>query len=152
MRTTFIADVHLGKLARLLRLLGFDTLYRNDFTKQELVSTSNGEERILLSRDGSFVKRGSARYFIVASEDPMVQLKEVATQFGFKEQLLPFTRCMACNGLLESVPKESVAPLLEPNTLGYYTEFWRCTNCGRVYWKGSHYEKMLKTVELINNP
>lgn len=149
MRIIFVADVHLGKLARLLRLLGFDTLYRNDFTKQELVSISHEKDRILLSRDAQLAKRGLSRYFIVTSEDPMLQLKQVVMQFSLKEQFLPFSRCIACNGLLETASKESVAPLLEKNTRQYYTEFWKCTDCGRIYWKGSHYERMLKTIEFI---
>lgn len=149
MPITFVADVHLGKLARLLRLLGFDTLYRNDSTKQELVSISYEEDRILLSRDAKLEKQGPPRYFIVTDEDPMVQLKEVVMQFGLKDQFLPFSRCIACNGLLETVSKESVASLLENKTRQYYTEFWKCTDCGRIYWKGSHYERMLKTIEFV---
>ena len=151
MRNTFIADVHLGKLARLLRLLGFDTLYRNDFTKPELVKISSDEGRMLLSRDAGLAKHSAIRYFIVSSEDAMQQLKEVALQFDLKEHLLPFSRCIACNGVLQTVSKESVTPLLEENTRKYYTEFWQCSQCKRIYWKGSHYQRMLKTVEYVKN-
>ncbi|MGZ3951288.1 MAG: Mut7-C RNAse domain-containing protein [Flavisolibacter sp.] len=149
MRDMFIADVHLGKLARLLRLLGFDTLYRNDFTKSELARISREEDRILLSRDREFAKYAT-RYFIVSSEDPMLQLKEVVAHFNLKELLLPFSRCIACNGTLEKVSQESVAHLLQKTTREYYSEFWQCADCRRVYWKGSHYERMLKTVEYVN--
>jgi len=150
MRIAFIADVHLGKLARLLRLLGFDTLYHNDFTKQELVEISSKEERILLSRGMRFVKHFPSRYFMVSAEDPMLQLRELVNHFNLKEQFVPFSRCIACNGILESVSKESVSHLLEKNTNDNFSEFWQCTICRRVYWKGSHYERMLKTVEYIN--
>jgi len=149
MQNRFIADVHLGKLARLLRLLGFDTAYKNDYTKEELINVSDNEERILLSRNTGLSKHGPRHYFIVSDEEPMRQLKQVVINFHFNGNVLPFSRCIACNGILEPVQKERILPLIEKNTGDYYHEFWQCDHCKRVYWKGSHYERMLKTVEQI---
>jgi uncharacterized protein len=145
----FIADVHLGKLARLLRLLGFDTAYKNNLTKEELVTISSEEKRTLLSRDSSIAKVGLQQYLIVTTEDPLQQLKQVVKDLRLTNHFQPFSRCIACNGNLEMVPKESILPLLGKNTKEYYHEFWQCNNCKRIYWKGSHYERMLKTIERI---
>jgi uncharacterized protein len=145
----FIADVHLGKLARLLRLLGFDTAYKNNFTKEELVTISSEEKRTLLSRDSSIAKVGLQQYLIVTTEDPLQQLKQVVQDLGLTNHSHTFSRCIACNGSLEMVAKETILPLLGKNTKEYYHEFWQCNNCKRIYWKGSHYERMLKTIERI---
>jgi uncharacterized protein len=151
MEYRFIADVHLSRLARLLRLLGFDTVYRNNYTKQELARISEDEQRILLSRTTSLAKHGTQHYLLVTSEEPKQQLKQVVQSFKLKDHFLPFSRCIACNGLLEAVPKESILPLLEKNTSDYYHEFLQCNSCKRIYWKGSHYERMLNTIQDIQN-
>ena len=149
MKVKFIADVHLGKLARLLRMLGFDTVYKNDFTLDELVKISDEENRILLSRNASLLKTHPDKCFIVSDEDPLVQLKQVIQHFGLNDRFQPFSRCIVCNGILESVSKENIAYLLQKNTASYFTEFWQCKDCQRIYWKGSHYDRMLKTIENI---
>jgi uncharacterized protein with PIN domain len=141
--STFVADVHLGKLARRLRLLGFDTQYSNRFTAAHLRTITLTENRILLSRSKAFSGQPGIRSFVVESENTDVQLKDVLRQFGLHHQLRPFSRCLACNGLLQPVPKEAVYPQLEPNTAIYYQAFWRCSHCRQVYWKGAHYNRML---------
>lgn len=148
MEVKFVADVHLGKLARLLRMLGFDTAYRNDSALMELLITSDEETRILLSRNASLSKTHPG-LFIVTDEDALVQLKQVVQWFDLKNHFQPFSRCMVCNGVLDNVPKESIAHLLQKNTAGYFDQFWQCRDCRRIYWKGSHYERMLKTIENI---
>jgi uncharacterized protein with PIN domain len=145
----FVADVHLGKLARLLRLLGFDTVYQNSFTTTELIGAAVNEARILLSRSTGFLKYSAVRSFIIKHEDPWDQLKQIVEHFQLKNQFNPFSRCIVCNGHLEKVPKQSILHLLEQNTIDYFSEFWRCPDCNRVYWKGSHYERMLKITEAI---
>ncbi len=145
----FIADVHLGKLARLLRSLGFDTAYQNSFSNKELITISREQDRVLLSRNSSLTKNDQVKAFILTSEDPLTQLKQVISQFQLNDQLHPFTVCTVCNGALEKVPKENIVHLLEPNTMRYFNEFWQCNHCKRIYWKGSHYERMLKTIERI---
>lgn len=149
MKVKFIADVHLGKLARLLRMLGFDTVYKNDFSLDELLKIGEDQNRILLSRNASLLKTHTDRSFVVSDENPFVQIKQVIQHFNLKEQLHPFSRCIVCNGVLEAVSKESVANLLQKNTAIYFQEFWKCCDCKRIYWKGSHFEKMLATIQTI---
>jgi uncharacterized protein len=149
MSNKFIADVHLGKLARWLRLLGFDTTYKNDYTNEQLIQISEEEERVLLSRNTSLPANKEIECFVVANENLSGQLISVVEYFDLKGQIKIFSRCLLCNGILEPVSKESILYWLEKNTAQYFTEFWQCNHCKRIYWKGSHYERMLKTIESI---
>jgi uncharacterized protein len=149
METKFIADVHLGKLARLLRMLGFDTVYENSFATNELISISREQERILLSRNSSFAKDNTIKTFITTAEEPLTQLKQVVEYFELKNEFHPFSRCIVCNGELQTVSKQEISHLLPENTFRYFNEFWQCSNCRRIYWKGSHYERMLQTIQTI---
>ena len=146
----FVLDVHLGKLTTYLRLLGFDTLYRNDYPDAELARISSEEGRLLLTRDRGLLKRGvvSHGYYVRATE-PLAQLLEVLRRFDLFETIRPFHRCVKCNGTVEPVAKESVLEFLLPKTRLYYDEFYRCLECGRVYWRGSHYERMERLVDRI---
>lgn len=147
MEIKFIADVHLGRLAKWLRMLGFDTAYKNSFTTDELTRIAREENRTLLSRNSALAKKDSFTSFIITEEEPELQLQQVLEHFHLKEQVHPFTRCMVCNGLLEKVDKQAILPLLQQNTRAYFDAFWQCRNCRRIYWKGSHYERMMKMME-----
>lgn len=149
MELKFIADVHLGKLARLLRTLGFDTVYKNDFNLDELLNIAGEENRILLSRNASLSKIHADGCCVVSDKNPFAQLSQVIQRYELREQFCPFSRCLVCNGILESVPKECIAHLLQKNTASYFHEFWQCPDCKRIYWKGSHFEKMLAAVQTI---
>ena len=139
----FILDGHLGKLASYLRLLGFDTLYRNDFEDQELAEISSSEQRILLSRDRGLLKRGQVTHgYCVRSKSSREQIIEVLKQFDLVEKIKPFSRCARCNGLLIPVAKEDIYDRLEPKTKLFYDEFRICDRCDQVYWKGSHYARL----------
>lgn len=139
----FILDVHLGKLARWLRLLGFDTLYRNDLDDPEIVEIAATEGRTILTRDGGIMKRRAAtRGYLVQSTVPQEQLREVLDYYQLREQIQPFHRCLVCNGLLESVDKAMILEQLEPKTIRYYDTFFQCNECGKIYWQGTHYERM----------
>ena len=139
----FALDVHLGKLASFLRLLGFDSLYRRDFEDESLARLSNAERRILLTRDRGLLKRSQVTYgYWVRETSPRLQLIEVVRRFGLWGRLEPFGRCLRCNGEIESVPGDEVASRLPPRTREQYREFWRCPKCDRVYWKGSHHDRM----------
>ncbi|MCW5852583.1 MAG: Mut7-C ubiquitin/RNAse domain-containing protein [Anaerolineae bacterium] len=146
----FVLDVHLGKLTTYLRLLGFDTLYRNDYADPELARISSEEGRLLLTRDRGLLKRGvvSHGYYVRATE-PLAQLLEVLRRFDLFEAIQPFHRCVRCNGAVEPVAKEAVLEFLLPKTRLYYDEFYRCVECGRIYWRGSHYERMQRLVDRI---
>ena len=148
MAEKFIADVHLGKLARLLRLLGFDTFYENNVTINDLLRLSTDQDRIILSRNKLFSKK-SNKSFLVIDENPSIQLKQLYDHFHLKDQIHPFSRCIVCNGTLEAVTKEKISVLLEKNTSQYFNEFWQCKHCKRIYWKGTHYENMLKKIQNI---
>lgn len=143
----FVADVHLGKLARLLRLLGFDTWYPNVATPPHLVALAAEEDRVLLTRSANMPGSGNARILRISSESAPTQLKEVIEAFGIKDQVKPFSRCLVCNGRLTVIEKTAIIDLLEPNTARYFTEFWQCEACRRVYWKGSHYQRMLQLLQ-----
>lgn len=144
----FILDNHLGRLAVYLRMLGFDALYRNDFQDGELARLSSQEGRILLTRDRRLLMRNlvSLGYW-VRSKVPRQQLLEVVQRFNLRAGIVPFRRCMRCNGMLQPVSKEAVLDKLEPLTRLYYDEFRICSDCSQVYWKGSHYERMQRFIE-----
>jgi len=143
----FVLDIHLGRLTAYLRMAGFDALYRNDYSDEELASVSAQEGRILLTRDRGVLKRSQVtRGYWVRATGPREQLAEVLHRFDLFGQMSPFCRCLRCNGLLQAVRKEEIADRLLPDTLRRYDEFALCPDCGRVYWKGSHYERMLKFI------
>ena len=141
----FVLDVHLGRLAAYLRMLGFDALYRNDYSDEELAETAGGEERrILLTRDAGLLKRSMVTHgYYVRETDARGQLREIVQRFDLTRLCRPFTRCMRCNTPLEDAAKEEVAAELPPRTAEAHQEFRRCPGCGRVYWKGAHYRRML---------
>lgn len=145
--TIFIADVHLGKLARLLRLFGFDTEYKNYLTSSDLLKIAVEENRILLTRNAAFKENQHLSFIHISNEYPEEQLKEVILKSNLQGRFQPFTRCIICNGSLEVAVKESILNLVKENTVLFYNEFWQCNNCKRVYWKGSHYQKMLHLIE-----
>lgn len=139
----FVADVHLGKLVKHLGMCGFDTAYRNDYDDKTIIEISLNEHRIILTRDVGLLKdkRISHSYFL-RSQSSNDQLTEVLCHFDLFGTIDPFNRCISCNGELEVVEKEKIMQQLEPNTRKYFNEFFRCRQCGKVFWKGSHYERM----------
>jgi uncharacterized protein with PIN domain len=146
----FIPDVHLGKLVKYLRLCGFDTYYDNDISDHELISISLIEKRIILTRDRGLLKNKRVTHgYWIRSSNTDEQFKEVLDRFDLKSNLQPFTRCLECNGVLEDVQKEKISDHLLPKTKKYYTEFRRCSGCNRIYWEGSHFEKMKKEINKL---
>jgi uncharacterized protein with PIN domain len=147
----FVLDTHLGRLAAYLRMLGFDSLYRNDFRDAELAQVSASEERILLTRDKGLLMRGQVVYgHFVRARLPHEQLLEILTRYELVDRQLPFSRCMHCNGVIEPVAKEEIVERLMPRTREHYEEFRRCRDCGRIYWKGSHYRRMKQLISHIS--
>jgi uncharacterized protein with PIN domain/sulfur carrier protein ThiS len=139
----FLLDNHLGQLATYLRMLGFDTLYRNDYQDDELAQVAAQEERILLTRDRRLLMRKVVvQGYCIRNLAPRQQVLEVLHRFGLLGKISPFKRCLRCNHPLQPVNKESVLDRLEPLTKRYYEEFHLCPACNQVYWKGSHYERM----------
>ncbi|WP_217161642.1 Mut7-C ubiquitin/RNAse domain-containing protein [Streptomyces sp. AC512_CC834] len=143
----FLLDVHLGTLARRLRLLGVDTAYEStDLGDPALAALSAADRRVMLSRDRGLLRRRelwAGAY--VYSTDPTEQLHDVLDRF--RPTLRPWTRCTACNGLLEEATKEQVADRLKGGTQRSYDVFAQCTSCGRAYWRGAHHEQLEAIVE-----
>lgn len=143
----FLLDVHLGTLARRLRLLGVDTAYESaDIGDPALAARSAAERRVMLSRDRGLLRRRElwAGAFVY-STGPEEQLRDVLDRFA--PELRPWTRCTACNGLLREATKEEVADQLKGGTRKSYDVFARCLDCGRAYWKGAHHEQLEAIVE-----
>lgn len=139
----FVLDVNLGKLAKRLRILGFDCLYRNDYSDAEVANISAKEQRVVLTRDRRllFAKQITYGYW-VRTVHVQRQVEEVIRRFELQAIIRPFKRCLLCNGLLAQVAKADVLDRLEPKTRLYYELFYRCADCGRIYWEGSHIEDM----------
>jgi uncharacterized protein with PIN domain len=139
----FVIDNHLGRLAAALRMLGFDALYRNDYDDKTLAAVAGNECRILLTRDRRLLMHRVVRWgYWVRSTAPREQLKEVVGRFNLAPEAIPFLRCIRCNGLLQPVDKQAILDQLEPLTRQYFNDFRRCPDCGQIYWKGSHWERM----------
>ncbi len=139
----FILDVHLGKLAKYLRMLGFDTLYDNAFEDDEIIDISCKQSRIILTRDIGILKNNKVtRGYFLRSQDSEEQLKEVLRRFDLFDQIQSFKRCTMCNGIVRKIEKNKIRDRLMPKTMYYYDEFYQCSHCEKIYWKGSHYERM----------
>jgi uncharacterized protein len=142
----FILDVHLGTLARRLRLVGVDAAYANDLDDDALIERANAGRRVLLTQDrGLLRRRGPWLTAYVRGARPDDQLHDVLDRFA--PPLAPWTRCTACNGLLAPTPKADVAELLQPGTRRTYQTFSRCTACGQVYWRGAHRTRLEEVVD-----
>ena len=148
----FVLDVHLGRLAAYMRMLGFDTLYRNDYDDGTLADISGNSDRILLSCDRQLLMRRkvSLGYFVRARE-PRQQLQEVLSRFDLTRQIKPFTRCMDCNGKTHEVSKSEIDEQLLAETKKYYNKFFQCEDCKKVYWEGSHFIKMQKMIRNLSD-
>jgi len=139
----FLADAHLGGLARFLRMLGFDTLHENGYHDADIRRIAESEPRIVLSRDRELLKcREIARGAYVHARKAEAQLREVAGRFALAPLARPFTRCLVCNVALRPVDKATVADRLPEKVREIQEAFTRCDACGRIYWPGSHYARM----------
>lgn len=132
----FIADAMLGRLARWLRLLGFDTLYEPHISDAMLIKRALAEDRLILTRDTSISKK-NIKCLLISSEDVFEQLKEVVLSLGLKEQDTP--RCANCNGLVVGIQRQDAEGLVPDYVYLNYNDFMRCVDCGRLYWEGTQY-------------
>lgn len=139
----FLLDVHLGALARRLRLLGFDARWQREATDAWLAGAAVADARVLLTRDRELLMRREVRWgYCPRADDPDAQAEEVVMRFDLADRLAPFTRCPRCNGRLHRVDKAEVAARLPPRTRAAFEEFARCDACGQVYWKGAHHARL----------
>ena len=148
----FLADNHLGRLARLLRLLGLDTAYDPALDDEQLAETAAGEGRILLTRDRGLLKRRLVVWgYCLRTTDSRGQLLAVLRRYDLFDRVMPWARCLRCNGLLRPVDKAAVLDRLEPNTRLYYDSFRQCAACEQVYWQGSHYDELAALVAEVQS-
>lgn len=141
--TRFILDAHLGKLTKYLRMLGFDTIYRNDFADDDIIELAAKEQRIILTRDKLLLKSKQVTHgYYVRTTHKHEQLREVVQKFDLSSQFKSFTRCMTCNTELVPISKEDILQPLPQDIIDNFNEFFFCTACKKVYWKGSHFNRM----------
>jgi uncharacterized protein with PIN domain/sulfur carrier protein ThiS len=146
----FILDSNLGRLARYLRLLGLDCLYRNDYRDAEVARIASEQQRTVLTRDRTLLQRRIITHgYFVRAQQPRAQVREVLTRFDLYRQVAPFSRCTRCNGELQDVDKQAISERLEPKTRRYYDDFRICSECGQVFWQGSHHARMQQLVAAL---
>jgi uncharacterized protein with PIN domain len=144
----FVTDIHLGRLARYLRLFGFDTLYLNDFNTRGLIEVSCRQARVLLTRSSRLLKhKVITRGILVRDVRPRGQLKWVLQRLDLYAEARPFSRCLCCNGLVGPISKQEVAHRLPSRVRASYQAFFLCSSCNRVYWKGTHFKRMSRFVQ-----
>jgi len=146
----FILDVHLGGLARKLRLLGFDTYYETNYSDHFIAQTALTEQRIVLTRDIGLLKHKSIEWgYWLRSQHTKEQLREVMQRYQLYQLIQPFRRCLSCNGSIAPVEKIAIAHQLPQNIYDAFPDFYQCGNCKKIYWKGSHYDRMIGFIESI---
>ena len=149
----FIADCHLGKLAKYLRLMGVDTLYFPHIEDDRLIEIANREHRTILTRDRSLSERKHAPVFFLKAKDTETQLKRVIHHYRLQEEPAPFSRCIVCNTPLQVIEKEKIIEMLPEKVKKYFDYFEYCPTCDRVYWQGDHYRHMMAFLEpLLQKP
>ena len=146
--TRFVADAHLGGLAHMLRMLGFDTLYDNHFDDDAIVAIAEQDDRIVLTRDREMLKRRAVTHgCYVHALKSEAQLREIVERLDLARSARPFTLCLHCNAPLRTVDKASVLDRLPPKVREHYERFSTCDACGRVYWEGSHWRNMRRLLD-----
>lgn len=147
-RLSFVLDVHLGQLARYLRMLGFDAVYSVDEEDRALARRADVEDRVLLTRDRDLLKRKRVQFgHYVRSPDPRQQLLDLTRRYDLLSEIDPFTRCLSCNGLLRDAEPKQVEGRIPADARREYAEFQLCQRCGNVYWEGSHVAAMRSLIE-----
>ena len=146
----FILDAHLGKLARHLRLFGFDTFYKKDYSDRDIVGVVRDKRRIVLTRDIGLLKNKAIRHgYWIRTTDPEKQIREVVRRFDLGKKIRPFKICLECNGRIIRVKKSKVIRRLPPLTKDFFQKFHLCVQCKRIYWQGSHYDKLKSFIARI---
>lgn len=148
--TKFIANVNMGDIAKYMRLLGLDVYYDPSISAQEIIKISKNENRIILTKSRKLLKFKEVSHGIFIHPGKMEdQIRKIIDFLDIKNQIRPFSRCLLCNNLLESIPKENILDRIPPKVKEFYDEYNHCTSCDRIYWKGSHQIKMQNVIDLI---
>jgi uncharacterized protein len=146
----FLVDGMLGKLGRWLRMLGHDVVYSVQLGDSELLELAKKENRVLLTRDLELYQRGNARgldAYYVEGKTEVERLTELSKRYGLSLDIdMAKSHCPVCNTPLKVTPKEQLLDKLKKNTVAYYDRFWRCHNCGQIYWQGAHWKQITQTL------
>jgi uncharacterized protein with PIN domain len=147
----FVCDQMFGTLAKWLRLCGFDTYYeKENINDDDILEVASREHRVILSRDRELILRAEKRRipaYPIQSHEVIDQLVEVLSKTNQSiDETFVFSRCSVCNHLLQPVGKKDVIDLLPPKVAETKETYWQCPSCERVYWQGTHYEKIKKTI------
>lgn len=150
----FIVDSNVGRLARWLRIAGFDTVFINDLDDNRLVRLALLEGRVLLTKDTQILKRrlattGRLKVILIESEKVKEQLRQVVKALKLVDKIKPFTLCLECNQSLVPKDKEEVKELVPPYVFKTQTQYMQCPACRRVYWRGTHWQRMSRELEKI---
>lgn len=145
----FIADCHLGKLTKYLRMMGLDTLYFPQIDDDVLIDLANAEKRVILTRDRALYERKKADCFYLESIQIEEQLREIIKTFRLKYPHQSFSRCIVCNEPLSPIDKEMIIERLPPKVIKHFSHFEICKKCNRIYWHGDHYKRMKAFVENV---
>lgn len=149
-QVTFLVDENVNRLAKLLRVVGLDAADCKGMGDNEIAVEAEKTSRIVLSRDQRLLKRSRIVWGrLVRSQEPWGQLQEILDLFDLKDCLRPFTRCVYCNRELQARSKEEVWDRLEPLTKRYYDSFFECPECNRVFWPGSHHERLMDRLQSL---
>lgn len=149
----FVADCHLGKLAKYLRIMGIDTLFFTHIEDDKLIIIANNENRIILTRDRELSERKNAPALFLEPTDTKAQLKALIDSYDLKEHPAPFSRCIVCNTQLQVIEKEQIIDRLPEKVKKYFDYFEYCPTCDRIYWQGDHYRHMMEFLEeVLNEP
>lgn len=149
-RPKFVLDVHLGTLAKYMRMLDFDVSYRNDYTDNQIINNSLKEKRAILTRFLGILKQTRVtRGYWVRNTNPLIQIEEIVERFNLRNLIKEFTRCIRCNSLLKSIDKEKIFSGIPIKVKALQSEFYICKTCDKIYWKGTHYDKMSLFIEKL---
>jgi len=148
----FIVDANVGKLAKYMRMLGFDTFYDLNIHDPEIAKISEQENRIVLTRDLGLLKRKNVTYgYFLRETQISAQVAEVVKRYSLIDKINAFSRCLECNGYVIAVEKALIKEKLDPGVFNDYNEFFNCMDCNKIYWKGFHYETMLNSIKKLQD-
>ena len=152
METRFIADNNVGKLARWLRLMGYDTLLLRQKDDAQMIRTALGENRVILTKDAQFMRRrlvtnGEIRVMHIKLDDPKLQVREVMKTMKLDCHFKPFSLCLECNRTLTARDKEQMKNLVPARVFDTQTQYTECPGCHRIYWPGTHWQAMVKKLQ-----
>jgi hypothetical protein len=149
-KTKFIADIHLGDIVKYMRALGFDVFFNPSFSSRKIIDISKMENRIILTKSRRLLKFKEVTHAIyIRPGTTAEQIKRILDYLDIKDSINPFSRCLRCNSVVKSVPKESIADRIPPKTKEFCDQYTYCKFCDKIYWNGTHYIKMNKAIDHI---